>query len=257
MTENPYSAPDAVNDPAEAAKRSARALRRLLKLSGIVAVVAVLLALLLPAIYRDIRPAVHRTACKNNLKQIMLAMSIYHDINGSFPPAFTVDAEGQPLHSWRTLLLPYIDHPRLYKSIDLSKPWNDPANAAAFSTPMPVFHCPSEKNDGLMTTYQAVVGPGAGFEFSRARSVKDFKDGTSNTILIMEVESRMAVHWMSPFDHGYEYLLTNRPEVKNTHEGGSHAAIADGTVRFLSQRIELPTRRALISIADGDTVGDF
>jgi len=46
--------------------------------------------------------------CKNNLKQIGLAFHDYHDKFGSFPPAYTVDSNGRLLHSWRSLLLPYL-----------------------------------------------------------------------------------------------------------------------------------------------------
>ena len=49
----------------------------------------------------------------------------------ALPPAYTVDADGRPLHSWRTLILPYLEQEPLYQTIDLSKPWNDPANAKA------------------------------------------------------------------------------------------------------------------------------
>ncbi|MEZ6144785.1 MAG: DUF1559 domain-containing protein [Planctomycetaceae bacterium] len=46
--------------------------------------------------------------CKNNLKQIMLALHNYHDDFGTFPPAYTVDENGKRMHSWRTLIWPYL-----------------------------------------------------------------------------------------------------------------------------------------------------
>jgi hypothetical protein len=64
-------------------------------------------------------------------------------IYGSFPPAYTVDSNGRMLHSWRTLLLPYLEQEHLYRQIDLSKPWYDPANAAAFEATVDVFQCRS------------------------------------------------------------------------------------------------------------------
>ena len=75
----------------------------------------------------------------NNLKQIALALLNYEQAHHALPPAYTVDAQGRPLHSWRTLILPYLDQESLYQTIDLSKPWNDPANAKALETSLPFF----------------------------------------------------------------------------------------------------------------------
>ena len=61
-----------------------------------------------------------RSQCKNNLKQIGLALHNYHEKYQAFPPAYTVDATGKPLHSWRTLILPFVDQQALYDKIDLS-----------------------------------------------------------------------------------------------------------------------------------------
>src|SRR5579864_1381633 len=80
----------------------------LLELVVVVIIIVVLIALLLPAI-RSSGPAARRAQCTNNLKQIALALSNYEQANSALPPAFTVDAEGKPLHSWRTLILPYLE----------------------------------------------------------------------------------------------------------------------------------------------------
>src|SRR5262245_5872973 len=84
---------------------------------------AVVVALLLPAQRRG-REAARRTQCKNNLKLIALALHQYEADYHALPPAYTVDRYGNPLHSWRTLILPYLDQQALYNSIDLSKAWD-------------------------------------------------------------------------------------------------------------------------------------
>ena len=94
----------------------------------LVVVAALLFAFLVP-VTRQARPAARQTQCRNNLKQIGLALHNYADEWKVFPPAYTVDANGKPLHSWRTLLLPYLDQSPLYNRIDFSKAWDDPANA--------------------------------------------------------------------------------------------------------------------------------
>ena len=107
----------------------------------VLGIIALLIALLLPAI-RSAGPAARRAQCVNNLKQIALALHNYEQAHKALPPAYTVDAKGRPLHSWRTLILPYLEQEPLYQTIDLSKPWNDPANAKALETAASRFSLP-------------------------------------------------------------------------------------------------------------------
>ena len=95
----------------------------LIAVIGSVTVGGVLVALLLPAV-QAARESARRMQCSNNLKQVALAMHNYHDTYQSFPPAYTVDADGNKLHSWRTLLLPYIEQAALYdlSLIHISEP---------------------------------------------------------------------------------------------------------------------------------------
>src|SRR5436190_1151666 len=123
--------------PKPSAGRGFRFVRVLVVLS----IIVILIALLLPA-PRSTRPAGRRMQCNNNLRQIALALLNYEQAYKSLPPAYTVDAKGRPLHSWRTLILPYLEQEPLYRTIDLSKPWDDPANAKALETKLPVFRCP-------------------------------------------------------------------------------------------------------------------
>src|SRR5262245_6205217 len=74
----------------------------------VVGIIAVLIAFLLPSI-RSGGEAARRAQCTNNLKQIALALYNYEQEHKVLPPAYTVDATGRPLHSWRTLILPYLE----------------------------------------------------------------------------------------------------------------------------------------------------
>ena len=112
--------------PKKSAGRGLRLVQVLMALGTIV----LLIALLLPAV-RTAGPAARRAQCTNNLKQIALALHNYEQEHKALPPAYTVDATGRPLHSWRTLILPYLEQESLYRSIDLSKPWDDRSNAKA------------------------------------------------------------------------------------------------------------------------------
>ncbi len=225
---------------------------------------AVLVALFLPAVRRA-GPAARRSQCKNNLKQIALALFNYEAEHHALPPAYTVDAYGNRLHSWRTLILPYLDESRLYNSIDLSKPWDDPANAKAFNTHVSVFECPTDAGSWdhtasgprNHTTYLASVASNGCFRLTEPRLLSEITDGTSNTLMVIEVPSDQDDPWMSPQDADEQLIMSIGQESKLAHTGGMYAALCDGSVRFLSANMPAATRRALISVADNDTVGDF
>lgn len=222
----------------------------------VLAVIGILIALLLPAT-RGSREASRRSQCKNNLKQIMVALHNYHDVYGAFPPAYTVGGEGQPLHSWRTLILPFIEQQSLYGRIDLSKPWDDPVNAEAARVRIPVYQCPGSE-PAAQTTYLAVVADGGCFRAEKSLALSEIPDGTSQTLVVIEVDGSQAVPWMAPFDADESLVLGFRPEGKLPHGGGLHGAMADGSVMFLSAEMPAARRRALISAAgdDGDALAE-
>ena len=217
---------------------------------------AVLIALMLPAVTRSREPA-RRTQCKNNLKQIALALHNYEADYHALPPAYTVDAYGNALHSWRTLILPYLEQQALYNRIDLSKPWDDPVNVAACENAVPVYHCPSDSGPQNHTTYLAIVAPGGCFRLIEPRLLSEIKDGSSNTLMVIEVPSDRSVPWMSPQDADEPLVMSIGPESKTAHLGGIQAALCDGSIRFLSATLPPATRRALITVAGGEQVSDF
>ncbi|MFN0055695.1 MAG: DUF1559 domain-containing protein [Planctomycetales bacterium] len=217
----------------------------------------VIIALILPAVYRSAPDAARRMQCKINLHNIGLALWNYADAYHALPPAYTIDANGRPLHSWRTLLLPYLDQKPLYDSIDLTRPWNDPVNAKAYQTRIAVYRCPAFGGPATQTTYMALAAPGSCFLPSESRLPSDITDGTSNTLMVIEVPIDRAVHWMSPFDANERLILEIAEDSKLAHAGGVNALFCDGTVRFLSARTSKETRRALITVAGGDRVEEF
>lgn len=233
-----------------------KGLFRLVTVLTVLGIVAVLVALLLPAQRRAREPA-RRTQCKNNLKQIALALYSYESVYHALPPAYTVDADGKPLHSWRTLILPYLDRQAEYAAIDLSKPWDDPVNAAVRNASIPVFHCPSDAGPMHHTTYLASVGTNACFRLTEPRLMSEITDGSSQTLMVIEVPSENAVPWMSPDDADESLLLSIGAGSKLVHSGGMNAAMCDGGVRFISVTLPAASRRALISVAGNDKVGEF
>ena len=124
----------------------------LIELLVVIAIIAVLIALLLPAV-QQAREAARRTQCKNNLKQIGLALHNYHDQFRTFPPGYiSVDAatgqmtplDGGSGAGWALLILPQIDQSALYNKFNLNLRIADPVNAPLIKIPLTAFLCPSD-----------------------------------------------------------------------------------------------------------------
>lgn len=210
----------------------------------------VLVGLLLPAV-QAAREAARRMQCSNNLKQIGLAMYNYESVYKSFPPAYTVDENGNKLHSWRTLLLPFMEQQALYQQIDLSKPWNDPANAHLQGIAVQTYACPSTQLAPGMTTYQVVVDNAGVFQGSKSLPLRQITDGTSNTLGVVEAPAANAVHWMEPSDLDMPKFITGLSG-KTSHTMGFNAQLMDGSVRFISRSIDQKMLEAMVTAGGGE-----
>ena len=183
----------------------------------------------------------------------MLALHNYHDTYGSFPPAYTADSNGRRLHSWRTLILPYMDQHRLYESIDLSKPWDDPVNAEAFESRPHVYTCPAAGVPDGHTTYMALVGGDHFLRESQPRAISEITGGTTNTAAVLEVSVAQAVHWMEPTDVAREFVAAIQHEHDLAHDGGVNVLLADGAVRFVGSKTASDVLQQLISVSESVT----
>jgi prepilin-type processing-associated H-X9-DG protein len=218
----------------------------------VVIVLLGLAPLLMPGIetHREVSP---RAWCLNNLHLIASALQAYHQANGCFPPAYIADKNGKPMHSWRVLILPYLDLPDLYKLYDFSQPWDGPKNKMVSDTPIMMYPCPSDPNGRAshftQTSYVVVVGPNAASAGEKPRKLTDFGKDASHTIMLIEVTSS-GIPWAEPRDllldtlgaaNGKSLALAltsnhgRREEFFFTydHATGVHVAMADGSVRFL------------------------
>lgn len=202
----------------DASLRSARNAFTLVELLVVIAIIGILIALLLPAL-QAAREAARATQCKNNLKQIALAVQTYQTAQKKFPPSFCIQ-RGTVLSgnngSWSIhgRLLPYLEQAAAYKMVRLDLAWDSPENLAS-SVPtlrIATYLCPSEANDrvrvdgqgmprihphtygfnyGTWLVYHPATdrgGDGAFHPNSRLGPA-NFKDGLSNTLAAAEVKA--------------------------------------------------------------------
>lgn len=194
----------------------------LIELLVVIAIIAVLIALLLPAV-QQAREAARRSQCKNNLKQIGLALHNYHDLHGVLPPGWTNPVNnlasdycytGSPDGGapWTVLILPLLDQMALYNKFDFqtmkfgsNSNWA-PAGTRALFVRMPVYQCPSDpaiSRYHLSLSYMGIEGggspdctssPGDLVYYSRNGALwvnsrvgfRDMTDGSSNVLLVGE-----------------------------------------------------------------------
>jgi uncharacterized protein (TIGR03067 family) len=191
-----------------------------------------------------------RSASANNLKLIGLAMHNYHDANRSFPPAAICGKDGKPLLSWRVALLPYLEQGALYKQFKLNEPWDSPHNKALLDK-MPKVYAPVNDSEGVSTFYRVFTGPGTVFEGPRGVRLAAIRDGSSNTILV--VEAGQSVPWTKPDELPYE-AGKPLPKLGGLYSGGFNILMADGTVRVVRRDFDAATLRLAITRADGQMV---
>jgi prepilin-type processing-associated H-X9-DG protein len=226
---------------------------------GIVAA-AILAALLLPLISAA-RSAAHINSCNCRLKQFDLALLNYESTYKCFPPAYIADANGKPMHSWRVLILPYMERNDIYDKYDFTEPWDGPNNRKLASQIDSLFCCPEPSGGPEETNYLAVVDPETGWPGATPRKIRDIRDGTSKTIALVEV-ANSGIHWMEPRDLTLAEALKgiNAPgpglTISSHHPGGANVGWFDAHVSLLSNTTSIKLLRGLLTAAGGEPVSD-
>ncbi|MCH7726718.1 MAG: DUF1559 domain-containing protein [Planctomycetes bacterium] len=215
----------------------------------------------------------------NNLKQIGLAIQMYHDTFQKLPEATVCDAAGRPLHSWRIFVVPYMFSSPLFSMYRQSEPWNGPNNqklafgkpvrwtakggASEFSplTPIYSFRCPclhEEDSSKCITNYLAVTGAGTAFPDDQRVRMKDITDGTQNTIIVVETVAD-DINCLEPRDLRIDKMSfkindNSKPSISSRHPDGPHVLFADCGVYRLNPEIPPVTLKALLTIGGGEAI---
>ncbi|MDB5345151.1 MAG: xcpT 17 [Schlesneria sp.] len=297
----------------------------LIELLVVIAIIAVLIALLLPAV-QQARESARRTQCKNQLKQLGLALHNYVDSNRYCPISWQTNGgwteTASISESWLFGILPYIDQGNLFTSADQKQLWSATVNQPITLKVMPMFLCPSDSSSKgtevnltnltastafAVTGYKAVAGnnwawgtfthnhpsgrfPNQGDGLNNGNGwlcrndngngpvqtqLRDVTDGLTNTLFIGEALPGRCSHsawwWFNhttatcsiPLNYYEKNRTIDRTDWPNNysfaskHVGGGHFTMGDGSVRFISENIDINTYRNLASIDGVETVGEF
>ena len=255
----------------------------LIELLVVIAIIAILVALLLPAV-QQAREAARRSSCKNNLKQIGLALHNYHDTHNVFPPG----SVGVNITSTFAFILPYMEQSALYDLWNFNRPMDHADNGPARGGVVDGYFCPSRSRTGNRDTnnppqacgdYATSVGTAnintsnpnnwvGMFNQNSNTKMRDLTDGTSNTIAVGEKRTAQQSLMSPVFRWGWHASrgMNTRMNVHATtwnddwanfgseHKGGAQFLFADGAVHFVSENIDFDLYRNLGNRADGNVV---
>jgi hypothetical protein len=200
----------------------------------------------------QVQVAANRNLANIHLKQIGLALHMYHDTYGTFPPAVVMDEKGTPLYSGRVLLLPFLEQEGLYRTFDKTKAWDAPENHSISHTPLMVFQDPANTTAASpsRTDFVFVTGPGTIFDGTKSARFTDVHDGTSQTIGIVGTASGPD-SWAAPS----EWDVTTGGFPASSQPKGRHLVMfLDGSVQTLDPGYATQYLQQLVQIQDGQSL---
>jgi Protein of unknown function (DUF1559) len=191
--------------------------------------------------------------CSANLIKIGNALYRYEAKYGHFPPPYLADATGKPAHSWRVLLLEFLDLD-LFCAYDFKEPWDGPNNSQLAARMPRVYACPNRNGpqNTNRTSYAVIVGPKSAFPGSGVVKITDIQDDP--TILVAEVDS-VNIPWMEPRDLHVDQLGSNdwvelpQPGISSRDHGGAGLLCFGGRVKRLRPAMQVYYVRIMVTIA--------
>ena len=183
-----------------------------------------------------------------------MAVANYYAANHRYPPLYITGPDGRPWHSWRVLILPYIEERDLYQEYDFAEPWDGPNNRKLAGRMPQIFAFHGSNLSGNTTTnYLAVVGDETAWPGTKRVTPNDVTDGPSSTILVVE-NLGAEVHWMAPRDLPLADMdmRLNSPAGVGSPYDDPAVVMLDGSVQRLRPSLEPAVLRALLTIHAGE-----
>jgi prepilin-type N-terminal cleavage/methylation domain-containing protein/prepilin-type processing-associated H-X9-DG protein len=234
-------------------KATGAALKRaftLVELLVVIAIIGALAGLLIPAI-RAARASSKNAACKNNLRQMGIALDLYNDAQGSYP------VDGHNGFGIGAFLLPYLEQKSLFEQLKPLSKASANEQLPLVNTYLEVFVCPSfarRSPDGASPASGPSNYRGNSNIFSRATIYDDIRDGESNTIAMGETMKQHA--WAKPGLAGAS-PPQDGGEYSSRHGGGANFVFCDASVHFIGEDIDPAVFTALCTIDGRETNGEW
>ena len=197
-----------------------------------------------------------------------MAMHDYHDDHGLFPAA----AMESPPVSWRVSLLPYLENEAVAGKYDRTEAWDSPQNASLQKNRIWPYECPSrpshyDSQGRFLTSYVVPTSAGAIFDSAGGIPISEVKDGTSNTLLVLEACGTEII-WTDPrdVDASTVEISVNGPGpvkgrsdsmISSWHYGGAQVGLADGSVRFMDKNIDAAVLKNLMTKDGGEPIEEW
>ncbi len=158
----------------------------------------------------DRREASWFCTCNNHLMQIGLALHSYAQKYDCFPPAYVTDKGGRPMHSWRVLILPFLEQNSLYDQYDFDEPWDGPKNKLLLTKQPREYICPDDtcasyNHTTDRTSYVAIVGAKAAWHGNTPVKFSDLPSELDRTILVIEI-ANSDIGWTEPRDLSWDEI---------------------------------------------------
>ncbi|MEX0715755.1 MAG: DUF1559 domain-containing protein [Planctomycetaceae bacterium] len=209
-------------------------------------------------IVQEKRGLVNRGSSESNLKNLALALHVYHDDHLSLPVAQSQLDATAAAHGWQTRILPYVEERTIHAAIDFDLPWDDAAHAAAFQKRIGLYLNPKIKRTHDFRGYALTHYAGNSHVLDRTPPIAfaDITDGLANTILVGEVKDGLRA-WGEPGNVRDPGLgLNHGPTTFGSvwQDGGVFFAAADGAVHRIDGSTPPPFLHALATPAGGERV---
>lgn len=195
------------------------------------------------------------TLTLNHMKQIALALHLYNSDEGELPVGESEKvkyADGKPLLSWRVHILPYLEEQELYDQFHLDEPWDSEHNLTLLDQMPEVLSSPTKELKAGHTAFVAPSAEGALLLGSEAVTFGDIGDGSSYTVMFVEVGAEQSVPWTKPGG-----VAVNPDDVEASLGGGEGpiaVGLADGAVLPIPAGFDNQSWLNLINTNDGNAV---